>query len=50
MTKRGVGVWNGPKKDDVIHEQPLRPEYGLTHISPTVLANAVVTVREVTFR
>ena len=21
--QRGVGVWNGPKKDDVIYEQPL---------------------------
>ena len=23
MTKGEVGVWNGPKKDDVIYEQPL---------------------------
>ena len=23
MTKREVGVWNGPKKHDVIYEQPL---------------------------
>ena len=23
MTKGRVGVWNGPKKDDVIYEQPL---------------------------
>ena len=23
--KGGVGVWNGPKKDDVIYEQPLTP-------------------------
>ena len=22
MTKGEVGVWNGPKKDDVIYEQP----------------------------
>ena len=25
MTKGRVGVWNGPKKDDVIYEQPLTP-------------------------
>ena len=24
MTKGEVGVWNCPKKDDVIYEQPLR--------------------------
>ena len=23
MTVRGVGVWEGPNKDDVIYEQPL---------------------------
>ena len=25
MTEGEVGVWNGPKKDDVIYEQPLKP-------------------------
>ena len=33
MTKGRVGVWNGPKKDDVIYEQPLRA-YCLLYYPP----------------
>ena len=31
MTKGRVGVWNGPKKDDVIYEQPFTPFEDLHH-------------------
>ena len=34
MTKGRVGVWNGPKKDDVIHEQPLI-QYSCEHFNVT---------------
>ena len=42
-------------KDLVFHKSLtklsiVRPKYGLLDIAPTILANAVVTVREVTFR
>ena len=32
MTKGEVGVWNGPKKDDVIYEQPL-----MTTLNPAII-------------
>ena len=40
MTKgEAVGVWNGPKKDDVIYEQPL------IVIVPVDIDNVVVVIQ-----